>query len=67
MNRKERIRVGLNRLEKIGVVSEIQIQSSMPGLRWTLTPRGYSTRAMTSNEIEWFILGANAALNNRRL
>ena len=60
MNRKQRIYQALLRMEKSGVISDLMVQGSMPGLRWTFTPAGYSTRAMTTNDVEWFIIGVNA-------
>lgn len=59
--------MGLEFLHAKGAITgHVQIQSCMPGLRWTLTPTGFGERAMTTNEVEWFILGAQASFNTKR-
>lgn len=60
--RKERIYKALTDLTSAGIISDdLVVQGNMPGLRWTFTPTGYSPRSMTTNEVEWFIMGASAA------
>ena len=42
---------------------ELVVHGQMPGIRWVIGPNGYSERAMTTSEIECFILGVEAARN----
>lgn len=65
--RKERIYNKLKTLATMGVIREdLMVQGNMPGIRWIFTPTGFGERAMTTNEVEWFIIGAEAALERKR-
>jgi hypothetical protein len=62
--RKERIYARLKALTALGIIQDdLMVQGQMPGLRWTFTPCGYGTRAMTTNDVEWFLIGASAVVN----
>jgi hypothetical protein len=62
--RKERIYSKLQQFIRDGVIQDdLVIQNQMPGIRWTFTPCGYSTRAMSTNDVEWFIIGVEASHN----
>ena len=62
--RKERIYRQLQNLVDKGIImNDIVVQGQMPGLRWTFSPCGYSPRSMSTNDVEWFILGTEATLN----
>ncbi len=58
--RKERIRRALEELVTESVISEYDIQSNMPGLRWVLYGLPYwgTGRAYTTPEVEAFLDGA---------
>ena len=65
-NRHERIRASLTYLATLGVIGTgWYSQGQMPGKRWHVEPMGYSQRAMTTNEIEWFIMGAYAVIGDK--
>ena len=63
MNRHEKIRVKLDLFRKLGIVIDWNAGGNRPGKVWFVIACGYSERAMTTNEVEWFIKGVEAALN----
>lgn len=64
MSRREALRSKLDRLVRAGVVAAAyQIVGQRPGVRWLVTPRGYSERSLSTYEAEVFCLGALAALD----
>jgi hypothetical protein len=64
--RKERIYSRLLEYIKAGIIlDDLMVQGQMPGLRWTFTPKGFGTRSMTTNDVEWFIIGAEAVVNSK--
>ena len=63
MTRADRIHAALVELAQHGVINPDYYSSSPGGARrWVFTPTGFSERALTTSQIEDFILGARAAL-----
>ncbi len=62
--RTTQIRRALGRLQHHGVITDYDIQSNMPGLRWVLygLPFYGTGRAYTTAEVEVFIDGAMATV-----
>jgi len=55
-------------LIRAGVIRSVQIQGSMPGLRWTVEGFStFSTRSYTTAEAEGFTTGALAAMERRMI
>ncbi len=61
LTRLERIRERLARLERAGVLVHEYTRGDGPGRRWVIIPAGHAERVLSTNELEWFMLGADAA------
>jgi hypothetical protein len=61
--RHNKISADLDKLQEREIVRTWQAQGDMPGTRWHLEGFGFSTRSMTTAEVEFFILGASEAWN----
>lgn len=60
VSRKQRIHDKLAMFEQLGIIRDVTVHGSMPGLRWVFTPAGHSERALSTSEVEDFILGVEA-------
>ena len=56
MNKQE-IREFLDKLAEAEVIDFYQLQSRMPGLRWTIYIKGQPGRRMTTREVQFWIDG----------
>ena len=64
--RKARIYARLLSYAEEGIIrDDLVVQGSMPGIRWIFSPVGYSGRAMTTNEVEWYIMGVESFRNKQ--
>jgi predicted ArsR family transcriptional regulator len=64
---KNAIRRHLDALIEQGVIRSYQLQSDMPGLRWTLEGYGsFSTRGYTTSQVQDFLTGVWAAQDAAR-
>jgi hypothetical protein len=67
MQRKNRLYVQLEHLEKIGIIrDDFYVQGDMPGLRWHFTTVAHGqSRAFNTNEMECFVMGAFAVWDKK--
>lgn len=65
MSRLARIRDRLARLERSGVLVHEYTRGDGPGRRWVISPAGHAERVLSTSELEWFMLGAEAAQSAR--